>query len=208
MQDRDVASLASNPFVRAVLAAVLLAALAAVFIAVRAGEGDDGPELVAPPTGVASPEPDDARGALTDDGPVVGRPAPDFELSTADGELVRLSDLRGKVVFINFWATWCRPCKQELPDIEKLYEEKQSEGLEVIAINYEDSRADAVAYFTDGQLDMPMLLDRNGSVYDQYRLQGLPDSFFVDRDGNLAALHYGFMSEEKMRQRLEQAGLP
>jgi thiol-disulfide isomerase/thioredoxin len=121
---------------------------------------------------------------------------------------VKLSDLRGSVVWINFWATWCRPCKQELPDIQKLYREKRDQGLEVLAINYQDPAEDAIAYFRDNDLQIPMLLDPNGSVYDQYRLQGLPDSFFVDREGNVAALHYGYMTEEKMRQRLEQAGLP
>jgi len=201
----------ANPLVRAGLAVLLLAVLAGVFLAISAGrdDGDDDPELIAPPTGeatVGQDEPD--LGALDGRDPVVGSPAPDFALRNADGEVVRLSDLRGKVVFVNFWATWCRPCKEELPDIEKLYEEKRDQGLEVVAVNYQDDPDDARAFFADLGLDVPMLLDRNGSVYDQYLLQGLPDSFFIDRAGNLAALHYGFMSEEKMRQRLEQAGLP
>jgi peroxiredoxin len=198
------------PFARAALAIVLLAALAGVFFAVSGGgsSGDEDVELIAPPTGEASVQSEPDLGALDGRSPAVGAPAPDFALRNADGAVVRLSDLRGKVVFVNFWATWCRPCKEELPDIQKLYQEKRSEGLEVLAVNYQDDPGDARAFFDDLGIDMPMLLDRSGSVYDQYLLQGLPDSFFVDREGNLAALHYGFMSEEKMRQRLEQAGLP
>jgi len=201
----------ANPLVRAGLAVLLLAVLAGVFLAISAGrdDGDDDPELIAPPTGEATAGQDESDlGALDGRDPVVGSPAPDFALRNADGEVVKLSDLRGKVVFVNFWATWCRPCKEELPDIEKLYEEKRDQGLEVVAVNYQDDPDDARAFFDEFDLDVPMLLDRNGSVYDQYLLQGLPDSFFIDRAGNLAALHYGFMSEEKMRQRLEQAGLP
>jgi len=211
VQNRPEAQpITANPLVRAGLAVVLLVALAGVVLAMRAG-GDDGgdPELIAPPTGEATAGADEPDlGALDGRDPVVGSPAPDFALRNADGQVVRLSDLRGKVVFVNFWATWCRPCKEELPDIEKLYEEKREQGLEVLAINYQDDPDDARAFFDELGIDVPMLLDRNGSVYDQYLLQGLPDSFFIDRDGNLAALHYGFMSEEKMRQRLEQAGLP
>lgn len=211
MQNRPEAQpITGNPLVRAGLAVVLLAALAGVVLAMSAG-GDDGgdPELIATPTGEATAGADETDlGALDGRDPVVGSPAPDFALRNADGQVVRLSDLRGKVVFVNFWATWCRPCKEELPDIEKLYEEKREQGLEVLAVNYQDDPDDARAFFNDLGIDVPMLLDRSGSVYDQYLLQGLPDSFFIDREGNLAALHYGFMSEEKMRQRLEQAGLP
>jgi peroxiredoxin len=211
MDHRTDRPLMDRPVIRAGLAVVLLAVLAAVFLAIRAGrdDGGDDAQIIAPPTGQASAAPDDGdTGPIDGSGPVVGQPAPTFALRNADGEIVKLTDLRGKVVWINFWATWCRPCKQELPDIQKLYGEKRGQGLEVLTINYQDPREDAIAYFRDNNLEIPMLLDPNGSVYDQYRLQGLPDSFFVDRDGNVAALHYGYMTEEKMRQRLEQAGLP
>jgi peroxiredoxin len=133
---------------------------------------------------------------------VKGQPAPDFVLRNADGALVKLSDLRGKVVFVNFWASWCVPCKKELPDIQKLYDEKRADGLEVLAINWKDDPATASGFFTANNLDLPLLLDRSGSVYTQYRLQGLPDSFFVDREGNIAALQFGSLTEAKMRERL------
>ncbi|MBI2723832.1 MAG: TlpA family protein disulfide reductase [Chloroflexi bacterium] len=140
--------------------------------------------------------------------PVIGQPAPSFALRRADGTVVRLADLRGKVVWINFWATWCVPCKKELPDIQKVFDEKQAAGLEVITINVKERPDDALAFFADRGLTLPLVFDDDGAVYEQYRLQGLPDSFFIDRDGNLAALQYGFLTEEKMRERLAKAGLP
>ncbi len=99
------------------------------------------------------------------------------------------------------------PCKQELPDIQKLYDEKRADGLEVLAINYQEGRADALAYMEARSLTLPLLLD-DGSVFDQYKLKGLPDSFFIDRDGKLAAMNIGLLSEDKMRQHLADAGLP
>jgi peroxiredoxin len=210
VQQRDQSSpVTERPLVRAGIALVLIAIIAGVFFAVRVAGDDDEPGETAAPSRTGTPaEAGDAPGPLTSGGPIVGREAPDFALRNAEGEIVRLGDLRGKVVFVNFWATWCGPCKEELPDIQKLYDEKRAEGLEVLAVNYQDNAEDARAFFTDLGIDLPMLLDSNGAVYDQYRLQGLPDSFFIDRDGNLAAVHYGFLNEDKMRQRLEQAGLP
>lgn len=201
-------SLTSRPIFRAALALALLAAIALVFVVVRQPSGNGGGETAGGPTGEATAQLPDAPGALTSEGPIVGRPAPDFALRNGNGELVKLSDLRGNVVFINFWATWCRPCREELPGIERVYQEKRAEGLDILAVNYQESAADASKFFADLGVTVPMLLDTNGSVYNQYRLQGLPDSFFVDREGNIAALHYGFLTEEKLRQRLEQAGLP
>jgi len=128
--------------------------------------------------------------------------------TSSSGKLVKLSDLRGKVVWVNFWASWCAPCKKELPDIQKIYDEKHAEGLEVLAVNWQDDLETASGFFTAADLRLPMLLDRSGGVYDQYKLQGLPDSFFVDREGNLAALQFGSLSESKMRERLASAGLP
>lgn len=120
---------------------------------------------------------------------------------------MKLSDLRGSVVWVNFWASWCRPCRQELPDIQSLYDENRADGLVVLAVNYEDSADIAREYAADLGLTMPVLLDSGGKVFDQYKLQGLPDSFFVDRDGNVATLQFGLLNEAKMRQRLEAAGL-
>jgi peroxiredoxin len=199
-----------RPLVRATIALVLLAALGGVAFAVNAQRGGgSGPVSVAgAPTPSASAPADDDVGPLDDRRPIKGQPAPDFVLRDASGDLVKLSDLRGKVVWVNFWASWCSPCKKELPDIQKIYDEKRADGLEVLAVNWQDDLETATAFFDAAGLRLPMLLDRGGSVYDQYSLQGLPDSFFVDREGNIAALQFGSLSEAKMRERLTAAGLP
>lgn len=171
------------------------------FLAGRRRGDSGGSQLQASTTETAAP------GALDSTPPVIGQLAPDFALRRSDGTLVKLSDLRGKVVWLNFWATWCVPCKQELPDIQKLYDEKRGDGLEVLEINYQEGRADALGYFEARDLTMPLLLDE-GSVFDQYKLKGLPDSFFIDRDGKLSGMNIGILSEDKMRQRLGDAGLP
>jgi peroxiredoxin len=200
-----------QPIVRAAIALVLLGALgaAAVFVRSQRGSGASGPVSVAgAPTRAASAVAETGIGALDDRRPIKGEPAPDFALRDADGNLVKLSDLRGKVVWLNFWATWCDPCKKELPDIEKLYQELGDRGLEVLEINWQEDADTASAFFGGRGIDLPLLLDTRGSVYDAYRLQGLPDSFFIDREGNIAAWQYGSLTEAKMRERLATAGLP
>jgi len=196
----------SSPLVRGAIAAALLAAIASALIFVQARDGDDGPTLAGAPTRTATEPPEPDLGPVDGRAPIIGQPAPDFALRDLDGAVVKLSDLRGKVVWINFWATWCRPCKKELPDIQAL-SDAYPDDLAVLAINWQESADDARAYFEDNGLTMRVLLDRNGGVFNQYRLQGLPDSFFIDRAGNLAALQFGFLTERKMRERLAQAGL-
>lgn len=197
-----------SPLLRGVIAAALLTVIAGALLYVRERDdgGDDGPTLAGAPTRTAAEPPEIDLGPIDGRPPLIGQPAPDFVLRDLDGAAVKLSELRGKVVWINFWATWCRPCKKELPDIQALSDE-YPDDLAVLAINWQESADDARAYFEDNGLTMRVLLDRNGSVFDQYRLQGLPDSFFIDRAGNLAALHFGFLTESKMRERLMQAGL-
>ena len=193
---------------RGVIAAMMLMVVAGVlfYVRVRDNGADSGPTLAGAPTRTTTELPESDLGPIDGGPPLIGQPAPDFALRDLDGAVVKLSDLRGKVVWINFWATWCRPCKKELPDIQALSDEYPND-LAVLAINWGEGADDARAYFEDNGLAMRVLLDRNGGVFDQYRLQGLPDSFFIDRAGNLAALQYGFLTESKMRERLMQAGL-
>lgn len=201
-----------RPLVRAGIAVVLLAALIGVFFGVRAARGDDptGPVSTAgaPTTSASPPVPEAGLGALDSRPPVVGKPAPDFALRRSDGTTVKLSDLRGKVVFVNFWASWCVPCRKELPDIQAIYDEKKDVGLEVLAVNWKEDAETATGFFTARNLTLPLLFDGSGAVYDQYKLQGLPDSFFIDREGNIAALQYGAVTETNIRDRLRTAGLP
>jgi len=139
--------------------------------------------------------------------PEVGEPAPQFALRDPGGKVVRLSDFEGKVVWINFWASWCGPCRRELPDIQELAQEFGDEGLVVLALNDMESSETAESFWQELGLDIKILLDSSGAVGDQYRLAGLPSSFFIDREGVLKAAQPGLLTEGQMRDRLAEVGL-
>ncbi|HYM16881.1 MAG TPA: TlpA disulfide reductase family protein [Dehalococcoidia bacterium] len=198
-----------RPFVRLLVAALLLAALGGAAFALRSSRGGatPSPTPAARVVSGATATPEAGLGPLDGRAPVLKQPAPDLALRTADGELVKLSDYRGKVVWINFWASWCIPCKKELPDIQKLSDEFSSRGLVVLTVNYQEGVPDAKDFFAQLGVTLPILMD-SGSVYNAYRLRGLPDSFFVDRNGVLQAQQFGSFTPETMRQRLAAAGMP
>lgn len=118
--------------------------------------------------------------------------APDFTLPQSNGGEVRLADLKGKVVLLNFWATWCAPCRKEMPDLERLWRKYRERGLMVLAIS-EDADADKrVARFaTKHRLSYPVLLDRDAKVGRQYEVSALPVSYLIDRGGNVVAATVG-----------------
>jgi len=114
-------------------------------------------------------------------------PAPPFSLPDMDGASHALSDYRGRVVMLNFWATWCPPCRHEMPSMERLYAKFKDRGLEVVAVNqWEDP--DLVFEFT-GRLSLsptfPILFDRESRIAEQYGVKGLPTTYLLDRDGNI-----------------------
>jgi thiol-disulfide isomerase/thioredoxin len=118
-------------------------------------------------------------------------PAPDFTLHDLAGRPVRLADFRGRVVFLNFWATWCAPCREEIPALQTLARDLAARGLVVLAVNYEE-RPDVVrAFARDTDLGLAVLLDADGAAARQYRVTGLPASFFVDRGGALVGSVFG-----------------
>jgi peroxiredoxin len=115
--------------------------------------------------------------------PQTGFAAPDFTLESIDGQTVRLSDLRGQAVLINFWATWCPPCRAEMPAIQQAYDRYRDQGFTVLAVNLQESDAQVRAFADQFSLTFPILMDRSGSVSAQYRVRALPSTFFVDRAG-------------------------
>ena len=136
-----------------------------------------------------------------------GNLAADFTLETVDGTEVSLSDYRGDVVLVNFWATWCPPCRAEIPDFEAAYRERQGDGFVVLGINVEESR-EAVAPFAQAMgMSYPVLLDRGGQVMKMYRAPGLPISLFIDRDGVIRVRHVGFLTGEQLQKYLAQLSL-
>lgn len=138
--------------------------------------------------------------------PQKGFLAPDFELSTLEGETIKLSDLRGKPVLINLWTTWCPPCRAEMPAIEKIYREYKNDGLIVLAINmtYQDTFENIEPFIDEYELTFPILLDQSNSVGSAYQLRSLPSSFFIDREGIVNEIVIGGpMAEALLRTRVE-----
>ncbi|HWR65364.1 MAG TPA: TlpA disulfide reductase family protein, partial [Bellilinea sp.] len=118
--------------------------------------------------------------------PEVGTIAPDFELNNAVGDPIRLSDLRSSVVVINFWASWCDPCREEMSILQKLSDEYANKGLVVLGINttYTDSRDDAISFIEELDLTFPMVFDDTGAVGEKlYKVFGLPTSYWIDEAG-------------------------
>lgn len=136
-----------------------------------------------------------------------GSQAPDFTLQTLDGNSVTLSDLRGQPVIINMWASWCGPCKYEMPAIQHVYEEFRDLGLVVLAVNItkKDNLASVKSFVDEYELTFPVLLDTEGHVEDAYQLRGLPSSFFIARDGTVQSVVIGGpMSEGTIRSLVEK----
>ena len=115
--------------------------------------------------------------------PQIDNPAPDFQFQNPEGQPVSLSDLQGKPVLINFWATWCSPCIYEMPYLQQVYEEWSDKGLMVLAINIGESSAQVEAFMQSHDLSLPVLLDTNQDTAQGYNIQYIPSSFFIDKDG-------------------------
>ncbi|GIN60913.1 hypothetical protein J27TS8_09060 [Robertmurraya siralis] len=127
--------------------------------------------------------------------------APSFAITTLDGEDVTLDDYKGKKVLLNFWATWCPPCRKEMPDMQQLYEENRDDDFVVLAVNMtntEKKRSDVVQFVDHYQLSFPILMDENGKVAQQYEILSYPTSFFIDSDGVIRGKIVGEMSKEMM----------
>lgn len=139
-----------------------------------------------------------------------GELAPDFTLPgvrASDSE-VQLSKLQGKVVYVDFWASWCLPCLRSLPQVNELYEQYRDQGFEVVAITIDDPVEDATEFLDDLEVPLayPVVLDANADVMDQYRVVGMPTSFLIDRDGVIRKVHKGF--REGDTELLKQALVP
>jgi peroxiredoxin len=117
----------------------------------------------------------------------VGLPAPDFTFPGLDGKKVSLSDYRGKVVFVNIWATWCPPCVEEMPSMQKLYQKLKGENFEILAVSIDSKGAKVVAPFMKKyQLTFPALIDYMSTIKRIYKTTGVPESYIIDKDGILA----------------------
>jgi peroxiredoxin len=115
-----------------------------------------------------------------------GFPAPDFTLKDINGHVHRLADLRGKIVFLNLWATWCPPCRMEMPSMERLYRRLQGTDFVMLAVSEDEDGIAAVRPFVDKMgLTFPVLLDQDGGLPSRYGVTGYPETFVIDRDGRV-----------------------
>ena len=138
--------------------------------------------------------------------PAVGSPAPDFTLTTLDGEPLHLSDLRGKVVALNFWATWCAPCRLEMPDLQARADQFP-DRLAVVGVNFAETAEEIEAFRKDVGVRFPLLLDPKAEVQGLYRVLGYPTTFFIDEEGVIRQQHIGLMSAGQLDKYLEEMGL-
>jgi thiol-disulfide isomerase/thioredoxin len=137
----------------------------------------------------------------------VQEPAPAFQLSTPDGGIVDPASLRGKIVLIDFWATWCSPCRRELPEIERLRTDLRGRGdVVILAVNADvkDTPEKARAYFREMGFGLPVIYDRGSSAYKAFGSPGLPAVFVIDRAGRLRLRHVGYLGAEDFRRDLER----
>ena len=142
-------------------------------------------------------------GAATGAAPTVGQPAPDFRATTVDGKTVRLSDFKGKPVWLTFGASWCQPCRAENPDIKAVYEKAKAGGLEVLAIFISEDAAAVRDYADRVGLAYDKVADPDTTIASQYRILGIPSHFFIDSAGVLQEMKIGSLDQAGMEQALE-----
>lgn len=130
----------------------------------------------------------------------VGEKAPDFELKTLDGKTAKLSDYRGKKVILNFWATWCPPCKAEMPDIQK-YHQEAGDSVVILAVNI-DPQYDVQKFVRDTNVTFPVLLDSKDEVNTLYRILTIPTTYFIDEKGIIRSKHLSVMTVETIREHI------
>jgi len=194
--------LAHNQRLQRIYSLLLIALLVAGCAASRTAGGQPNSE---PADAAAQPAPTD-QGSLASPTPV-GRPMPpkvgnvawDFVLPNMQGEQVRLSDLRGKHVMLSFWATWCGPCRSEIPAMVKLYEEMDGQDFEILAINMREDSAKVQPFVQELNMDFPVLFDTNGKLAQAYYVRGIPTSIFIDDEGVIQIVHVGTLSDKLLR---------
>jgi thiol-disulfide isomerase/thioredoxin len=137
--------------------------------------------------------------------PEVGRLAPDFTLVDLEGNEVTLSDFRGKTVFLNFWATWCPPCRAEMPEIEAVYQEYKNKDVVVIGVDIRETKAEVLQFVQQGGYTWTFVLDTSGEVTVNYQITAIPTSFFIDGDGIIQSVIDYAMSKRAMEVELTKA---
>lgn len=137
----------------------------------------------------------------------LGAPAPGLKLLTPNGDSLQLDAQLGSVVVLNFWATWCGPCRTEMPLLQSAADQYVGDGLLVWGVNFDETAEQVQGFADELSIEFPLLLDPGGAVQERYRVRGYPTTAFVDREGKLAAYHIGVLTAEQLDSYLDQAGL-
>jgi peroxiredoxin len=153
----------------------------------------------------SSPEP--ASSATLQIAPVRESLAPDFTLFNTLGEEVQLSRFKGQAILINFWATWCGPCRIEMPALQDRFERYQDDGLVVLAVDFDESQEDVAFFGEELGLTFELLLDPGGDIQSLYQIIGYPTSYFVDAQGIVKVKHIGIMTEDQLDDNLARIGI-
>ena len=119
-------------------------------------------------------------------------PAPRFTSMTPEGKKIGIGNLKGKLVVLNFWATWCPPCRLEMPSMERLYQEFKGQGLEVVAVNFMEHEKPITSFLKENGFTFPVLMDKKGEIAREYGVHGLPVTYLIGRNGNLLARSMGY----------------
>jgi cytochrome c biogenesis protein CcmG/thiol:disulfide interchange protein DsbE len=160
-----------------------------------------------PETGAEAPPPaPQAALSVSNIEPAIGSLAPEFSLQTLDGQSVQLSELRGKNLLISYWVTWCIPCIEELPVLNRLYQEYQSKDLVILSVNgiQQDELDKVTATISEMGITLPVALDQSEILWDSYWVRFLPTSFFIDETGIIRYIQLGSLTEENLRIKLEE----
>ncbi|MCC0562678.1 thiol-disulfide oxidoreductase ResA [Brevibacillus borstelensis] len=132
----------------------------------------------------------------------VGKEAPNFSLEQLNGPAVTLSDFRGKGVILNFWGTWCEPCKKEMPDLQKQYEAYKDKGLLILGVNIGESPVTVEPFTKQFGITFPILMDKQSEITKLYRIVPIPSTFFIDPDGKVQEIFLGPLNEDMITQKV------
>lgn len=130
--------------------------------------------------------------------------APDFRLIYANGEQINVSDWLGQPVILNFWATWCAPCRAEMPELVDAYEAHSDQGLVIVGVNVLESEEKAQEFMAQFDMDFPVVLDGRGELQQLYQVRGLPTTLFIDREGRIAVRWAGLLTTQLLEQFLQE----
>lgn len=131
------------------------------------------------------------------------KPAPDFELTLLDDSVIKLSDLKGKIVMVEFWASWCPPCRDEAPVLRDLYTEYKNLGVEFVGISIWDRKKDTIEYQRIFDIEYPIGTDESGTILVNYGVRGIPEKFFIDASGSFVGRFVGPADSSKLKKILD-----